>query len=157
MMNPLFIRLLTPLDTSILELDVMTNGSGGTQLVMNPAQLSSEGVHNCSRAEGTSVYDQTTEEVPLVGLATDMRDASNEEINSQALIGGFARDMLDDCPLILESVADKEPKVLLHDNPDSESELSFEIKSDFNEFVKNYLVDSNAVLVHQHDSTLLYF
>jgi hypothetical protein len=95
--------------------------------------------------------------VPLAGLDTDMRDAPNEEIDSQAMIGGFSRDILDECPLSSESTAYKEPIVSLHDKTEYESDFSFEIKSDFNQFVKKYLVDSNANIMHQQDSALLCF
>jgi hypothetical protein len=154
-MNPLLVRLLTSPNLSNLELDVRTNGSGGTQGVIDPAQSSSE--QNCSRAEKTSLSNQTTEEISLAVLATDMRDAPNEELGSQALIGGFSRDMLDDCPLSLESVVCKDTTVLMNDEPEYDSDISLEINSDINDFVEKYLGDSNPNLMHQQGSTLLCF
>jgi hypothetical protein len=52
------------------------------------------------------------------------------------MTGGFSRDILDDCPSSSESIAYKEPIVLLHDENEYESKLSFEITSDFNECQK---------------------
>jgi hypothetical protein len=54
-----------------------------------PCESSPDRVKNCSTAEETSTNDQAGED-SLVRFATDMPDASDEEIGAQVLFGGFA-------------------------------------------------------------------
>jgi hypothetical protein len=87
---------------------------------------------------------ETGEQDMLGGLTSKMLNAPSAQRGEETLLGGFAGDMFDDFSFIMDNTVEEELKVGLYGDPEFKSQLSFEIESEFNEFVNSYLVTSDA-------------